>query len=151
LILSKKSAKLLGLPSYRSGSIRNYRAAKTIGRGSSDEFIGNTSIHPWLTMQFGSLWLSTYLLCSEIGITMSQMGTDTYLKMIADGVTNDTTSITEVNGRDNWVVSLWRNFYKESIPVLYIDRGTRNREGLSSSTCSGVAQAESTELCTISL
>jgi hypothetical protein len=87
-------------------------------------------------------YLRTYY-AQEIGMTMSQMGTDTYTNGADGSYKRYNFYNGELNGRDNWVVSLWRNFYKGiNTCNAIIDRGTEI-EGLSPAVlASGVAQAK---------
>jgi hypothetical protein len=87
-------------------------------------------------------YLRTYY-AQEIGMTMSQMGTDTYTNGADGSYKRYNFYNGELNGRDNWVVSLWKNFYKGiNTCNAIIDRGTEI-EGLSPAVlASGVAQAK---------
>ncbi|MFT7000561.1 MAG: hypothetical protein ACJAVW_001580, partial [Spirosomataceae bacterium] len=51
-------------------------------------------------------YLRTYY-AQEIGMTMSQMGTDTYTNGADGSYKRYNFYNGELNGRDNWVVSLW--------------------------------------------
>ncbi|KPM48959.1 RagB/SusD family nutrient uptake outer membrane protein [Jiulongibacter sediminis] len=87
-------------------------------------------------------YLRTYY-AQEMGMTMSQMGTDTYTNG-ADGSYKKYNQYTSnLDGFDNWVRTLWREFYKGiNTCNAIIDRSSQI-EGLSASEISsGVAQAK---------
>lgn len=93
-----------------------------------------------ITAAYG--YLRTYY-AQEIGMTMSQMGTDTFTNG-ADGSYKRYNQYTsDLDGRDNWVRSLWRDFYKGiNTCNAIIDRSSKI-EGLNAETLSeGVAQAK---------
>ncbi|SOE23905.1 Starch-binding associating with outer membrane [Spirosomataceae bacterium TFI 002] len=93
-----------------------------------------------ITAAYG--YLRTYY-AQEIGMTMSQMGTDTFTNG-ADGSYKRYNQYTaDLDGRDNFVRSLWRDFYKGiNTCNAIIDRSSQI-EGLNAqSLADGVAQAK---------
>lgn len=87
-------------------------------------------------------YLRTYY-AQEIGMTMSQMGTDTYTNGADGSYKRYNFYSADLDGRDNWVRTLWREFYKGINTCNAIIDRSANIEGLSASALNeGVAQAK---------
>lgn len=87
-------------------------------------------------------FLRTYY-AQEIGMTMSQMGTDTYTNGADGSYKRYNFYSADLDGRDNWVRTLWREFYKGINTCNAIIDRSGDIEGLSAADLSsGVAQAK---------
>jgi hypothetical protein len=87
-------------------------------------------------------YLRTYY-AQEIGMSMSQLGTDTYTNGADGSYKRYNFYNGELNGRDNWVRTLWREFYKGiNTCNAVIDRGTEIKGLSPAALASGVAQAK---------
>ncbi|MCR9064220.1 MAG: RagB/SusD family nutrient uptake outer membrane protein [Cytophagales bacterium] len=87
-------------------------------------------------------YLRTYY-AQEIGMTMSQMGTDTFTNGADGSYKRYGLYTSDLDGRDNWVRTLWREFYKGINTCNAIIDRSSEIEGLSPTALSeGVAQAK---------
>ncbi len=87
-------------------------------------------------------YLRTYY-AQEINMTMAQMGTDTYTQGADGSYKRYNLYTSDLDGRDNWVVSLWRDFYKGINTCNAIIDRSSTIEGLSAASLKqGVAEAK---------
>ncbi|MGR3811833.1 RagB/SusD family nutrient uptake outer membrane protein [Jiulongibacter sp. NS-SX5] len=140
---SAKVARLAVLPCALMLSTQSCEDAleETVISNLSNDYINTPKgFNDALSAAYG--FLRTYY-AQEISMTMSQMGTDTFTNGADGGYKKYNQYTSNLDSQDNWVLTLWREFYKGINTCNAIIDRSGEIEGLSATAVTeGVAQAK---------